>query len=266
MDREERVNIMLNNLVRIAGGDFSLEYTASDDEDDFSALELGIILLADQLKDTTASKEEYEKVLIQKNILFQEVHHRVKNNLQFIISLLRLQADAISDKEAKELFEYSQHRIRSMAMVHEMLYQSNDISKINYNDYLYQLIKNLVNSVSDDRERFKLELNAENIFLSLDTSIPLGLIINEIVTNSLIHGVVEGRTMLITVNLTKEESNNYILQISDNGAGFNGEVINLKSSSMGLNLIQILTEQINGDLVKLMDQEGTGYKLVFQDT
>lgn len=128
------------------------------------------------LADSLAQINEKNK---EKDLLLKEIHHRVKNNLQVITSLLSLQSHSIVDPTTKELFSQSQHRINSMAMIHEMLYQSNDLSKINYKSYLDQLVEKLVSSFKGINHQVKIDLDVPELFLNIDTAIPLGLLITE---------------------------------------------------------------------------------------
>ena len=127
----------------------------------------------------------------EKEILLKEVHHRVKNNMQIITSLLSLQSFNITDKNTKKLFRNSQHRINSMALIHEMLYQSENLSKINYSQYLKQLIDNLISSFKGNKHSISIDLDVPDMYLNIDTAIPLGILINEILTNSLKYAFME---------------------------------------------------------------------------
>jgi two-component sensor histidine kinase len=201
----------------------------------------------------------------EKDLLLKEIHHRVKNNLQVITSLLSLQSYNIADPATKELFNQSQHRINSMAMIHEMLYQSNDFSKINYKNYLEQLLTKLVDSFKGHNHQIQLELDVPKVFLNIDTAIPLGLLINEIITNALKYGLPDDKPGILSVKMKSLDSPNFLLEIGDNGIGYSGDFKSQKHSSLGLRLIQQLTIQLNGTIEKDTHKTGTHYVLQFQE-
>jgi len=201
----------------------------------------------------------------EKDILLKEIHHRVKNNLQVITSLLSLQAYGIEDSKTRELFSYSQYRINSMAMIHEMLYQSNSLSKINYKDYLEQLIDSLVTSMKGPKNNIQVVIDVPNVYLNIDTAIPLGLLINEIITNSLKYAMPEDRPGILSIKIMQLEYPEFCLEIGDDGIGFSNEINGRTSNSLGLNLIRKLTVQLNGSIEKIKDKKGTNYRLVFQE-
>lgn len=201
----------------------------------------------------------------EKDILLKEIHHRVKNNLQVITSLLSLQSYNITDDKTKELFSHSQYRINSMAMIHEMLYQNNDLSKINYAAYLEQLVSRLVSSIKGPENNIQIDMDVPNIYLNIDTAIPLGLLINEIVTNALKYGLPDDRNGVLSIKITALETPNFKLEIGDNGVGFSKDINHRNTSSLGLKLIHQLTRQLNGTITKDNAKKGTNYLLHFQE-
>lgn len=208
-----------------------------------------------------------EKLIVQNNekgVLLKEIHHRVKNNLQVITSLLSLQSSFIEDEKMKGLFRYSQYRINSMAVIHEMLYQSKDISKINYKDYLNTLVNGLINSMKGADNKVKLTIDVPEIYLNIDTAIPLGLMINEIITNSLKYGIKNDQSGEILIRMKKIKDPNYILYIEDNGEGFSKEINFRTSNSLGLMLIHRLTLQLKGNIEMDNSKKGTNYIIHFQ--
>jgi len=201
----------------------------------------------------------------EKDFLLKEIHHRVKNNLQVITSLLSLQSYNIEDPITKELFSQSQHRINSMAMIHEMLYQSSDFSKIDYKNYLNQLLDKLVSSFKGNNHQVQISIDVPEVFLNLDTAIPLGLLINEIITNALKHGLSDNEAGILSVKMQRLEASNFLLEIGDNGIGYPDNFKSKKHNSLGLRLIQQLTIQLNGTIEKVPNKAGTHYKLQFQE-
>lgn len=201
----------------------------------------------------------------QKELLLKEIHHRVKNNLQIITSLLKLQANTVEDPNTMELFELSLHRINSMALVHDLLYRSEDFSRINYGQYLETLITPLIDSMKGISTRVRLDLKADNVSLNINTSIPLGLLINEIITNSLKHGFKNQKDGEIYVHLSQLTPTDFLLEIGDNGVGFESEMDPEKMDSLGLQLILSLAEQLMGSITRDRKRKGTHYRIPFQE-
>lgn len=197
----------------------------------------------------------------EKEVLLKEVHHRVKNNLQIISSLLNLQARTIDDPVVRETFDITLTRIHSMATVHELLYKSKDISHINIKDYVQRLVYSLFSSMQGDVP-LKIDMDIHNIVLHINTAIPLGLMINEILTNSLIHGITENKNPEIYVKLSIY-GDFYQLNIGDNGKGLRDS--DFDGDSLGLQLILSLVEQLNGRLKLLKDKPGTHYEIRFEE-
>lgn len=206
-----------------------------------------------------------ENRLNERDTLIKEIHHRVKNNLQVVASLLSLQSSFIKDEKIKMLFRYSQYRINSMGMVHEMLYKSDDLNRIDYGAYIRELIDTLIQSMKSDNNKIKLETEVENIHLNIDTSIPLGLIINEIITNSLKYGFSDSEEGTITVKMNKLSTFGYSLRIGDNGSGIPKDVNFRNTKSLGLKLIHKLTLQLRGNVEMDNSKIGTNYIITFQE-
>lgn len=200
----------------------------------------------------------------EKELLLKEIHHRVKNNLQIITSLLKLQTNSIEDQRTIDLFEVSLHRINSMALVHELLYQSDDFSQINYGKYIKTLTTPLVDSLKQQDADIKLNIDIQdNVALNINTSIPLGLLINEIITNSLKHGIQSDGE--IYINITNDGNNQYTLCIGDNGKGYDSNFDAENSNSLGLQLVNSLTEQLSGNINRDLSKAGTHYIIQFEE-
>ena len=192
-------------------------------------------------------QQRMELSLKEKEVLLREVHHRVKNNMQVISSILNLQSSYVSDEYALTLLKESQNRIKTMAYIHESLYQNKSFTSVDFSDYVYTLVNNIVQSYSASSEKIKLELNIDKVILSLDSSIPAGLIINELITNAIKHAFPGSRQGTITFNLRCE--NNFVfLELKDNGVGFAPGIDFENSHSLGLQLVNTLIEQIEGEL------------------
>jgi PAS domain S-box-containing protein len=218
------------------------------------------------LTDITKRKEMEEELkssLKEKDMLLKEIHHRVKNNLMVISSLLNLQSNYIKDKDDLDMFKESQTRAKSMALIHEKLYKSDDLKSIDFADYMKEIINELINTYKRDPNIIKLNLDLENIILDINTSIPLGLIVNELVSNSLKYAFPDNREGEINVSL-KLKDGKYILIIGDNGVGIPRSTDFRNTASLGLQLVNNLTDQINGK-IELDRSHGTEFKITFKE-
>lgn len=211
------------------------------------------------------SKSEIEQRMREKEMLLKEVHHRVKNNLQTVSSLLRMQGREIDDDSVKSLIRSSQNRVVCMAMVHEMLYMREDLAKIEYRSYVQDLGNYLVKSIKGPESKIRLKIDIPEIELGIDTAIPLGLLINEAVTNALKYGFKDQEEGEISIALEKENKTEYILRIGDNGVGFPEEVTPASTKSLGLKLIHNLTRQLKGSVIRDTSIKGTNYVIRFQE-
>jgi PAS domain S-box-containing protein len=205
--------------------------------------------------------EKIETSLKEKEVLLKEIHHRVKNNLQIISSLLNLQSGYIKDKESIEIFKESQNRVRSMALIHEKLYQSKDMSQIDFSGYVSELVSNLFGSYSLNSSLIILHPDINNIFLEIDLAINLGLIINELVSNAFKHAFPSGNKGNLYISIIKD-GEKYELVVQDDGVGFPPEIDFKKTESLGLQLIITLVEQMGGDIFLIRDH-GTKFVINF---
>lgn len=207
------------------------------------------------------AEEQIKASLREKEVLLKEIHHRVKNNLQIVSSLLNLQAEYLKDKQAIEIFKNSHNRIETMALIHEKLYESDDFAKINFADYIRELVTNLFSAYTFDSNTIALKLNIEEIFLDIDTAVPCGLIVNELVSNSLKYAFPDGDGE-ICVELHLITDNKIVLKVSDNGIGISEKFSLENTKSLGLQLVAALTNQLKGDL-ELNRNSGVEFKLTF---
>lgn len=216
--------------------------------------------------DITENKLYEEKItqsLKEKEVLLKEVHHRVKNNMQVISSILNLQSSYVTDEYALNLLKESQNRIKTMAYIHESLYQNKTFSSINFSDYITTLVNNILHSYTASIQKVKLELNLQKIILNLDTSIPAGLIINELVTNAIKHAFKDVNQGILLINLYTKD-NILFLEVSDNGKGFPKEIDFKNTNSLGLQLVNTLIEQLNGTIeLKENTNKGAGFYINF---
>jgi len=207
--------------------------------------------------------EELIKTSLQeKVVLLREIHHRVKNNLQVISSLLNLQSTYIEDPKSLEIFRESQTRVKTMALIHEKLYRSKDLNKIEFAEYIRTLVNDLFTSYNTDASKIHLKSKIEGIFLGVDTAILCGLIINELISNSLKHAFPNGKKGEIFIGLSKDAGNRFILIVKDNGIGFPKEIDFRNTESLGLQLVTTLTDQLGGT-VELNKNGYTAFKITF---
>ncbi|MDD5154318.1 MAG: histidine kinase dimerization/phosphoacceptor domain -containing protein [Desulfovibrionales bacterium] len=230
--------------------------------------EEGEWLIAEVNVDITERKRAEEQIrasLREKEVLLKEIHHRVKNNLQVISSLLRLQSQYVQDKGDVEIFKESQNRIKSMALVHEKLYQSKDLASINFHEYVSLLVNGLFRSYGVNTDKITLKTDIEDIMLGVDVAIPCGLIINELVSNSLKYAFPEDKEGGIKITLRTLDEGAMELTVADNGVGLPGDWDLTNSGSLGLKLVKILTDQIDGQ-IDLDRSEGTKFRIDFKKT
>lgn len=217
----------------------------------------------ESIRDVTDAKIAEEKLLLsvkEKEILLKEIHHRVKNNLQVISSLLNLQSNYITDLSDLNVFKNSQTQILSMAAIHEKLYQSGDFSNINLRDFLKDLVNQLLSFYNKNDSKIIIRYNIEDVFISMDYAIPLSMLINEIVTNSLKYAFPDGSGELY-VGLSEGKDNKYLLEIYDDGNGFTEDAALHGKRTFGLKLIDTLVTQLNGTMTRSTDN-GTRYEIV----
>jgi len=216
-------------------------------------------------RDITARKKAEKRLiksLEEKEVMLREIHHRVKNNLQVISSLLNLQSQHLRNEYDMEVFKESQNRVKSMAMIHERLYQTQDFAHINIAEHIRNLVLGLFSSYHVDQSSVKLNTNIQDLKLGIDTAIPLSLIINELVTNSIKHAFPEGQTGEINIELIKTDEKTYKLTISDNGIGIPEDLELQKTGTLGLQLVNNLTNQLDGT-IKLDRTKGTQFQIKF---
>ena len=223
--------------------------------------------ITESLKLRFENKDLLDSVTGQKKIaenLLKEIHHRVKNNLQVICSLLRLQGRHLDSEETRMIFKDTETRVRSMAMLHEALYQSEDLERIPVKNYIHDLAAQILESYSSSRKGISLNLSVEDISFTIDTAIPCGLIINELITNALKHAFPDGSKGEITILLHSTGENDLELVVRDNGKGLPNEVVDKGPKSLGLNLVRTFVKQLRGKM-ELNGLNGTEFRIGFKN-
>jgi two-component sensor histidine kinase len=216
----------------------------------------GLVLAHIDITARKQAEEQLQAALQQKDILLREVSHRVKNNLQIISSLLSLQEGAIDDPRLGTLFQVSQERLHAMALVHDLLQQADDVARINLAQYAARLIDELARAYAIDPERISLETALEDVWVGLDTATPCGLLLHELLTNCFKHAFPEGLTGRVRVELRATTDQTLLLRVGDTGCGFPEELDFRAADSLGLQLVCMLADQLQGSIA-LERAEGT---------
>jgi two-component sensor histidine kinase len=223
----------------------------------------GNVLLHSIIHDITEQKKAEEQIarsLQEKEVLLKEIHHRVKNNMNVISSLLNLEASRTTDKAVRAILKEAQDRVNMMALIHKKLYQSKDLAHIDYKEYLQTLVAGITDTYH--RHDVIVTVDMESLFFDVTIGIPCGLIVNELVSNSLKYAFPEGRKGTIKVGINKDSEGNNVLTVADDGVGFPDTVDFRKTTSLGLQLVSMLTGQIHGK-VALSRGEGTRFSITF---
>lgn len=218
------------------------------------------------VEDITERKEAEERLktsLLEKEVLLREIHHRVKNNLQIISSLLNLQSRHVEDEPSLDMFQESRDRVRSMALVHEKLYRSEELARVDFCEYIQSLARHLFMSYGINSKGVDLDVDVKDVFLDINTSIPCGLIINELVSNSLKHAFAGRDRGRIRVILRPDNDDKFKMVVSDNGVGLPEDLDVTQTESLGLQLVTMLVEQLQGTL-RIDKNQGTSFEIVFK--
>ena len=220
--------------------------------------------IARDITERKKAEEQIKASLKEKEVLLQEIHHRVKNNMQIISSLVKLQSRLVTDPKALETFRSTQNRVRSMALIHERLYQSKDFARVDFNEYVRSLAGSLFSAYTVSSGDIQLHVDIKDVFVDINTAIPCGLIINELVSNSLKHAFPDGKKGQINITMHPLNKNEAELTFSDNGVGLPENVDFRNTESLGLHLVTILAEdQLHGN-IKLDRKEGTKFQMKLQ--
>jgi PAS domain S-box-containing protein len=220
-----------------------------------------IVVVDTDFTKTKNMQNQIEASLKEKDVLLKEIHHRVKNNLQIIISLLNLQSGYIKDEYTLKAVQDGQNRVRSMALVHEKFYQAEELTEIDFGEYVSKLCQYLYQSYGDKTDRIQLKVTGDHVGLDMDTAMPCGLLVNEIVSNSYKYAFPGNSTGTISIDLKKEDKK-VTIRMSDSGVGLPESFDIDRSESLGMQLIQALTSQLDGE-VKVSREKGTTFEVTF---
>jgi len=245
--------------LRKDGSEFPVEIGLNPIETEDGTMVLSAIV---DISDRRHKEDRIQSALKEKEILLGEIHHRVKNNLQVIHSLLDLQSSKIEDITALQLLAESQNRIRSMALIHQTLYESKDFAKVDFRNFLDSLLPALVSSYSLDRDRVTLSVSAGEVSLPIDAAIPCGLIVNELISNALKHAFPGSGRGRIDVSLNDEPNGEIVLSVTDNGVGIPADLDLANATTLGLQLVSLLADQLAGKLT-VNRSNPTSFRLQF---
>ncbi|HWQ19326.1 MAG TPA: histidine kinase N-terminal 7TM domain-containing protein [Methanotrichaceae archaeon] len=272
---EERQRAIANTLKLLAGEKVpDYEYTAQRmDKSTFSVLVnsspivhedkvIGLRGVVTDITDRKRAEEMLKASLQEKEVLLKEIHHRVKNNLQVVSSLLSLQSGYVMDYQAREGFKESQNRIRSMALVHEKLYKSADLSRINFSEYIGSIADYLRRSYAMNFRSIRLNLDVDDVSLNIDNAIPCGLIVNELISNCLKHAFPQGKAGDIFLSLHSIDGKIELI-VRDNGVGLPKDMDIRKTKSLGITLVSTLVKQLKGTM-EMRSESGTEFKITFK--
>jgi PAS domain S-box-containing protein len=271
-----REKVRLSGLARQRGeavpGRYESRFVTKGGEDRWLVVSAGLIEYHGRpagvasFLDITESKRveaQLRDSLAEKELLLKEVHHRVKNNLQIISTLLDLQVDKIHDGNLQQSIRESQDRIRAMALIHERLYQSSDLARIDFWEYIESLVGHLLSTYVDDPLRIVMKVDVGDIQLPIDRAIPCGLIINELVSNAMKHAFPDGRSGEIEISLHADDSGQIALTVADDGVGMPAGLDFRETKTLGLQLVNMLTRQLRGQ-IEMSGEHGTLWVISFR--
>ena len=264
--KKEGVVILARDLTNIKMLIGDLEEAKTELEEKVNERTKELVITNKELENKIIERKKIDEriraSLKEKEALLREIHHRVKNNLQIVTSLLDLQSERLNGKSSLDAFKESQNRIKSMSLIHEQLYRSKNLTKIDFGKYIKDLSTNLLYLYNGNPDDISIKVNVKNVFMGIGKAIPCGLIINELISNSLKHAFPDGKKGEILINLSLEIDNNYTLIVKDNGIGL-PENYNLQNvDTLGLQLADMLTQQLKGH-VEIDRNHGTTFKITF---
>lgn len=222
----------------------------------------GCYVMVHDVTATELARQRVEQSLHEKDVMLKEIHHRVKNNMQVISSLLTLQLGQASNPEVHDLLMASQNRIKSMALVHEMLYQSNNFAGIDFADYVRKLVRVLDSSHTDGSGRVRVELDLQHVSIDIDQAVPAGLVLNELISNAFKHAFPNGATGSISIHLSPTLDGHVSMAVGDNGVGADAGFDLGSSPTLGMRLVRILAGQLDA-VLEVSVQHGFNVSLTF---
>ena len=265
----KKTNQRLNQVLRErTKAQSSLEKFNEELETIIKQRTLKLIEINEKLQQEITQRQQAEviikKSLKEKEILLKEIHHRVKNNLLVVSSLLEFQTDYIKDPDIISMFTDSQNRIYSMALIHEQLYKSKDLAKLDFGKYLESLVENLIQTYNLNQQSIQFHLDIKQVDLNIETAHPCGLIVNELISNAIEHGFPEQRKGNIWITLQQDSTQITRLNIRDDGIGFPDDLDFRETESLGMQLVCTLTQQLEAE-IEMKRSQGTSFNLIFSE-
>jgi PAS domain S-box-containing protein len=247
--------------VRSDGSEFPIEIGLNPIDTEAGAMVLASII---DITERRRAQQRLEDALREKTALLNEVHHRVKNNLQVVTSLLNLQADHAADAKLRAILTESCGRVKAMALTHQLLYERKDFSRIDLGDYLQRLVQSIRATYRATGGRIALQISSppDGVYLDLESAIPCGLLVNELVTNSLKHAFPGERRGTIEIRLYENEAKQICFSVADDGVGLPDQAVLEQTSSLGLQLVPLFVEQLHGTL-DVERNNGTLFRVSF---
>nr|WP_294510872.1 PAS domain S-box protein [uncultured Rhodopila sp.] len=233
------------HAIRQDGSEFPVEIALNPIETEDGTMVLAAIV---DISDRKLKEERIKAALKEKDIMLDEIHHRVKSNLQIVYSLLDLQSSGVEDAVALGLLRESQNRVRSMALIHQMLYEANDFVEVDFAGFLENLVPTLISAYGIDPGRITLFINAAHARLPINEAIPCGLVVNELIANALKHAFPANRPGTIRVDIVNEPGDRVVLSVSDDGIGITNDLDIAESTTLGLQLVTLLAEQLKAEV------------------
>jgi two-component sensor histidine kinase len=248
---------------RSDGTEFPVELWTSPVRND-EGEPVAMVGVARDITERKRADEHIKTSLREKEVLLKEIHHRVKNNLQVISSLLSLQAEYLKDEAMVKIFRESQNRVKSMALIHEKIYQSRNLAEVDFGEYLRELATQLFRSYGIGTHGIFMNINADKVVLGVDRAIPCGIIVNELVSNALKYAFPEKAGGRVDISLHTNGNGEIVLTVRDNGVGLPPDIDFETSDSLGLMLVRMLSEQLQGEVKLCPGEPGTEFTLTFQ--
>ncbi len=233
-----------------------------------SALDRCIRYAIERKKTESALREKEQSLqhlIREKDGLLREIHHRIKNNLQLVVSLLNLQAGLLTDPAARTALKESRQRVRTISLIHEQLYRTENRGRVGLYRYLQSLISNIASSFGEKGSRVVIEWDLEEVELPLGKAVPLGLLVNELLTNAIQHAFPDGRPGKIRVSLSRPPDGGIVLAVADDGVGIPAGLDFRKTETLGLQIVTLLAEQLDGR-IDLVSEGGTRFRIEFEET
>jgi PAS domain S-box-containing protein len=259
------INVSLQYEISTFSTNKWVESTITPIKSDTGKTVSSILIISRDITERINLEAQLQATINEKETLLREVHHRVKNNMQVIISLLKLQASYLKDSCNKEMFKDCENRIKAMAIVHERLYRTSDMTSINFKYYVKQVANEMMASYLGEKRRVTLKITGEDFIMGIDTAVPCGLVINELLSNAIKHAFLDGEDGVIKIHFKSIRPGEYEVTVKDNGIGMKEDIDLGAADTLGLTLVHMLVEtQLKGKFYYEVDN-GTEFRFTFKE-